>query len=309
MSHRNDLMWAEQGDDYTPATDLIFSLFAMTVLLLALFGAGDHVARVDCGRSIGISLGEAERLRSENRDLKSKLDTLSAQCPARAGVTKPPAALPVPAVAPSDWRQQLDEARAEAERYRQELAGIRAKIDYTQLELGTLSEKETGSFMNDSTNFSAAVRDRLVAMIGARARDIETLRVNQLVFELGTSAARGASEDGTDLDLMETMIWSEALMRAMRATPLPVGCLAVEPVGKLRSVYVAGLATAPGAGKSMNDFERMLKLKQLPPDVAGLIRAARFDDRHITVWARSNAAVNCDPDVLSAAIAVAARPR
>ncbi len=31
------------ADDYTPATDLVFSMLALTLLLLAIFGAGSHV--------------------------------------------------------------------------------------------------------------------------------------------------------------------------------------------------------------------------------------------------------------------------
>ncbi len=327
MARRSDRQWEEPGDDYTPATDLIFSIFAMTVLLLALFGAGDHVKLKNTGAMISIEKAKVDALEKENRRLKADADRHAKEFAASTktiddlrreiGVLRlrPPAPLPVPTkpqkpdkptVADlqarlADLQARLEETLNIAEEYRKRLEVLQAKIDFTQIRIGDVDEASVGPFMADESRFSTAVRDRLLDAVAARADDIATVRGNRLLFEISTSPTLGVAADGTDRDMMEAMIWGEALMRAMRPTALPVGCLAVLPTGKLHSTHLHGLAIRPGAGKAVDDFERLLRLKQLPMPIRSEIEATRGLDRHITVWAQSVAGETCDPSVLAAA--------
>lgn len=268
MARRSDHLWADSGDDYTPATDLVFSMFAMTVLLLTMFGAGDHIKTVESLDTIKVDRKEINDLRTDIGFLRDENRTLKAQ------VEK--SRLPGPA--PS------------------------GRVD-TLIKMGTVKEAEVGPFMADDVQFSPAVRDRLLALIAQHAGEIAVLQANRLIFEIATSAIHGANEDGVDIDMMETMNWAEALMRAMRRSPLPVGCLAVLPTGKLHSAHLRALTTAPGAGKALDDFESLLKLKRIPASIARELNLAKSEDRHITIWAQRIALGNCDSKVLGASVA------
>lgn len=300
MARRTDHLWEEPGDDYTPATDLIFSMFAMTVLLLALFGAGDHVKTVDSGTRITIEKEKVDALERDNRALSDRLARfVLAEDALREQQKK--AARTSPLDTPAKLLAERDEAIALADDYRRRLETLQGRIDFTQIRLGTLDETAAGPFMAAAAGFSPAVRDRLLALVAARAGDVATIRANRLVFEISTSAELGAAADGTDLDMKEAMNWGEALMRAMRPTALPVGCLAVLPSGKLHSAHLHELADRPGGGKAVDDFERLLGLKRVPEPIRRRIEAARGGDRSITVWAQSVPSESCDPSVLAAA--------
>lgn len=299
MGRRTDHLWEEAGDDYTPATDLIFSMFAMTVLLLALFGAGDHVKTVDSGTRITIEKDKVDALERDNRALSDRLARLVLDEEALREKLKKSA--PPAAASPARLLAERDEAIALAEDYRRRLETLQGRIDFTQIRLGGLDETAAGPFMADGATFSPAVRDRLLSLVAARAGDVAAIRANRLVFEISTSAELGAAGDGTDLDMMEAMNWGEALMRAMRPTALPVGCLAVLPSGKLHSAHLHELADRPGGGKAVDDFERLLGLKRVPEPIRRRIEAARDGDRSITIWAQSVPSESCDPSVLAAA--------
>lgn len=261
MGRRRDLQSEDGGDDYTPATDLVFSMFAMVVLLLAVVGAGGQVARFTV-----------------------------------------PGAPPREPPAPADMLGDADAVTAP----RRPLPDTPGRTD--QLRLGSVTEAEVGPFMVDGTRFSPRALERVEAVIASSADAIAAAQATRLVIDVSTSASRGAASDGTDMDMMETMIWAEALMRALRATPLPVGCVSVMPSGKLKSAYLRRLSTGPGAGKALDDFERMLGLKQLPQPIAQVIARGRADDRHLTLWAQRGNYDDCDAETLATAVR-ALRPK
>ncbi|MBI5131255.1 MAG: hypothetical protein HZA66_17595 [Rhodopseudomonas palustris] len=258
MARRTDHLWADSGDDYTPATDLVFSMFAMTVLLLAMFGAGDHVKTMENVNTIKVDARLIEELRRE-------IDAIAGENRA--------------------LKQQGGPQRLDA-----------------QIRLGVLTEAEVGPFMSDELHFSPKVRQRLLAMVSRRAGDIEKMRANLLLFEIGTSAALGASSEGVDLAMMETMNWAEALMRSLRSSALPVGCVGVVPTGKLHAAHLRALTTVRGAGKSLDDFENLLRLKPVPPLITRELESTRAEDRRIAIWAVRVPLGDCDSNVLSASL-------
>uniref|UniRef100_Q07JG2 Uncharacterized protein n=1 Tax=Rhodopseudomonas palustris (strain BisA53) TaxID=316055 RepID=Q07JG2_RHOP5 len=268
MARRSDHLWADSGDDYTPATDLVFSMFAMTVLLLAMFGASDHIRTIESIDTIKVDRKQIEGLRTDVSALKAENLDLKLQ---------------------NEKRQPLP-------------AAPQPRLD-TQIKIGNVTEADVGPFMADDVQFSPAVKDRILALIGQRAGDIATLQANRLIFEIATSALHGATEDGVDLDMTETMNWGEALMRTMRKSPLPVGCLAVLPIGKLHAAHLRALTTAPGAGKALDDFESLLTLKRVPISIARELNLAKSEDRRITIWAQRVALGNCDFNVLVSSVA------
>ena len=306
MARRNDHLHTETGDDYTPATALVFSMFAMTVLLLALFGAGDHVkTNANTGKVLVVlheleqTLAQNETLRAEKAALDKEIATLRSRL-AELEKVKPGSGNDTTI---RDLRARLTEALELSEDYRRRLEAIQKRIDFAQIRVGEVDEATVGPFLVGGSTFAPQIRDRLLGTVAARADQIAALRANRLVFEISTSASRGAGADGTDLDLMESMSWGEALIRAMRPTPLPVGCLAILPTGKLHSTLLHELAVRPGAGKAIDDFEKLLGLKPVPQAIAAQLDRVRRTDRHITVWAQSVATDSCDPAVLAAAVA------
>lgn len=264
MARRQDPFRSDAGDDYTPATDLVFSLFAMTVLLLALFGASGQLDRQEVRGEVEEARDTVRKLEASNRDLQIRLS-----------------AVPAPRVFP----------RAEA-----------PPAQPAQFRIATVSEAEVGPFMQDDTRFSPATLERLEWLIGREASMITGAGASRLLFEFSTSASRGAADDGTDMDMVETMNWAEAFLRAMRRSPLPVGCLAVMPLGKMRSAHLTSLVTQEGAGKALDDFDELLRLNQMPAAIAREIGQARANDRRITVWAQRLDYEGCAPSVLSAAV-------
>ena len=329
MARRTDRHWEEPGDDYTPATDLIFSMFAMTVLLLALFGAGNHVQQqgnIEVNKTLYDKLKEeneiftkrVEEQKAKILQLEKMLADKAAPRPEPKPEPKPVPTKPDPTKPPShvddatrqqltDAKAQLAEALALIEDYRKRLGQLEAKIDYAQLRVGEIREDMVGSFMATESDLAPALRDRLVTTIAGRAGDLTAIHANRLVFEIHTSAWRGVDEDGSDKDMMDTMFWGEALMRAMRTTPLPVGCLAVMPMGKLHSAHLHDMLTRPGAGKAITDFEKMLPQQNATPYVRQQNDIARALDRRIVIWAQSTPSGDCDPAILATATAALAK--
>ena len=329
MARRTDRHWEEPGDDYTPATDLIFSMFAMTVLLLALFGAGNHVQQqgmIEVNKTLYDKLKEENEIFTKRvEEQKAKILQLEKMLADKAAPRPEPKPEPKPAPTKPDsnkpsnhaedaTRQQLTDAKAQLAEalalivdYRKRLGQLEAKIDYAQLRVGEIREDMVGSFMETDSELAPALRDRLVATIAGRASDLGAIRANRLVFEIHTSAWRGVDVDGSDKDMMDTMFWGEALMRAMRTTSLPVGCLAVMPMGKLHSAHLHDMLTRPGAGKAITDFEKMLPQQNATPYVRQQNDIARALDRRIVIWAQSTPSGDCDPAILATATAALAK--
>lgn len=305
---RRRAMDREQLDDYTPATDLVFSMFAMTVLLLAIFGAGDHVKENAQQGQVMVFQAQLDRMAQERRALEAQV---AAQAAGPAPIPSPGRA-PTGALAPSPpddsaarllaLQDDLAQARIRAQEAEARLRR-RADLEMAQARLGEVSEGADGPFMlPQQAAFSPASLARLLAILHAGRSQMEAIRANRILFELSTAAQRGRADDGTDLDLMETMVWAEALVRALRPTGLPPGCLAVLPVGKLRSSFLNRLAAGPKGAEAVSDFEDLLRLRRVPPAVRQEIEAARPWDRRITVWAQAVPGDICEPGSLSEAL-------
>lgn len=295
----------EQLDDYTPATDLVFSMFAMTVLLLAIFGAGDHVKENAQQGRVMVFQAQLDRMKEERGALEAKI-AAQAEAP-----ISPQAALEPDARRPAEplaserlaaLEHDLIAARARAQEAEARLRR-RADLEVAQARLGEVSEGADGPFMLSGQGaFSPAVLARLLAILRAGRAQVEAIQANRILFELSTAAQRGPAEDGTDLDLMETMVWAEALVRALRPSGLPPGCLAVLPAGKLRSSFLNRLAAGRDGAGAVADFEDLLRLKKLPPPVRREIEAARPSDRRIMVWAQAVSGDACEAGILSEAL-------
>lgn len=295
----------EQLDDYTPATDLVFSMFAMTVLLLAIFGAGDHVKENAQQGRVLVFQAQLDRMEQERGALEATIAAQAVAPVAPQAAVLPDVRRPTGPLASerlATLEQDLIEARARAQDAEARLRR-RADLEVAQARLGAVSEGADGPFMRPGQGaFSPVVLARLLAILRAGRAQMEAIQANRILFELSTAAQRGRAEDGTDLDLMETMVWAEALVRALRPSGLPPGCLAVLPAGKLRSSFLNRLAAGREGAGAVTDFEDLLRLQKLPPPVRGEIEAARLSDRRITVWAQAVPGDLCAPDVLGAAL-------
>lgn len=314
---RRRAMDREQLDDYTPATDLVFSMFAMTVLLLAIFGAGDHVKENAQQGQVLVFQAQLDRMAQDRQALEARL-AAQASGPAPSPSPIPPpdelqASDPRPAIGPATapddgaarlaaLQDDLAQARARALEAEARLRR-RADLEMAQARLGEVSEGADGPFMlPQQAAFAPASLARLIGILRAGRGQVEAIRANRLLFELSTAAQRGRADDGTDLDLMETMVWAEALVRALRPTGLPPGCLAVLPAGKLRSSFLNRLAAGPKGAEAVSDFEDLLRLQRVPPAVRQEIEAARPWDRRITVWAQAVPGDICAPGSLLEAL-------
>ncbi|MGR7997350.1 hypothetical protein [Xanthobacter sp. ZOL 2024] len=268
---------AEPADDYTPATDLVFSLFAMSVLLLAIFGAGSHVRDAEARQVVATTALDLDYTKAQYEQLRAERDALRQELAERPPT--PPAA-PLPA-APPAAAVTVDRA-------------ARPQV------VVTLTQERAGAFLAADGRMAASVmreiRDRLKGA-SAQARQ---LGANEVVFEVSASLDPRSAEPLADA-MARSMGWGEGLLDAFAATPLPVACVLMEPVGGRRAAPLARFAYEADGGRKIDDI------------VAGAVAAAaekralrmegvRPQDDMIRVILRRNDESRCDPRVLAAAL-------
>lgn len=282
---------SSSGEDYGPVTDLVFSMFAVSVLLIGILGTDGQVKQQELDKLVGM-----EGVRKELQPM----------------LNAPASNAMVPLSVADSLAAERDAARHEAERQRRaadeaaertadltaELGKLRSLAAF-RLDLGTLAIHIDSAAMSGGP-IEPAFFESIRILVAAHAGDIRTVGANRLTFEINVAAHLGeASRDG-DRDYLSSLSIALALDEAFRRTPLPFNCLAAVPLGKSRSSAVAALAAGDRPGESLDRFDA-LGAADLPATAAKLRELAPEDSR-LRVVAETVTADSCDPGRLADAI-------
>lgn len=273
---------ATPNEDYGPVTDLVFSMFAVSVLLIGILGTDGQVKQAALDRLIGSTAGQ--------RDLSPLLVAPSATVPAAIAET---------------LTTERDAARLEAQAAQARAADLEADLRRLRsaagfrLELGTLPIPLDSAALSGGP-LEAAFVERLRVLVAAHADGIRSVEANRLSFEINVAAHLGEASSDGDRDYLGSLSMALALDEALRRSPLPFNCLAAIPLGKSRSSAVAPLAVGPEPGRSLDRFdaaggsdlsETTARLRELAPE-----------DSRLRVVAETVASESCDPTGLADAI-------
>lgn len=252
------------ADDYTPATDLVFSMLALTLLLLAIFGAGSHVtegaSRVALEhRKSEVDLLETDRgrLAEQTAELAAELERAKAQI-RELEATLALRPLPKPG-SPDASRDRLARdlqvlERQYAEKTRQyetimdELKEAQ-RLARAEVRLPPISAESFGSLLDSDGRIAPAVVAEVARGLASIRDQVSERRLNEVVVTIETGHVPGrSSPSGPDDESFETFLVGAALLRGLWATPLPPACVAMEPLGRVRSSGLVDRLVMPGAG-------------------------------------------------------------
>ncbi|RFC64272.1 hypothetical protein DYI37_08000 [Fulvimarina endophytica] len=201
-----------EGDDFNPIVDLVLSILAVSILLLALVG-----------RDGAMRIGELE---------------------ARIGAVRPPeAGIPVPPPAPG--RSSADPANPALDA-EEPAEAILARTRYHRAVLGTSPPRSADGFLA-----AGRIEDEVIPEIRTvLGRDLaggesllEAMQANGLVIEVDTAARpRQTLSDAW----RESVAVAERLRAGLTASPLPLACIAIVPFGPERSSLVSALSRRGG---------------------------------------------------------------
>ncbi|GGF75247.1 hypothetical protein GCM10007301_38910 [Azorhizobium oxalatiphilum] len=261
-----DRMEQYDGDDYTPATDLVFSLFAMTVLLLAIFGAGSHVKDQNVNGLITLTREDlvatreqSETLQAENAALRARVE----QAEARAT-----AVVPAGAQAPKTL------VVAEFTRLRRDMS---------------------------KDGFTPAFIAQVKASLRGAAAEAGRRQANEITIEI---SARLALDEPEALDeaMIDSLTWSGWLRTALAQTALPAGCILVQPMGGWRAMQIGRIAyEADGAQKIRAIVDGGPEAKKYRTGPSPASSALEEDDR-LRIMLRRDETSRCDAAALTKAL-------
>ena len=308
---------ATVADDYTPATDLVFSMLALTLLLLAIFGAGSHVTenrldsivegnKVEIGNLIEEKNRQADEIASHRRSLDEKAEQirrLEAELALRppqapgggaANLEKLMRALKV-------LEQQYAEKTKQYEAIMDELKEAQ-RLAQPEVRLPPISAETFGAFLGSEHQIAPAVLTEVVRGLKSVREQVSDRRLNEVVLQIETGHVPGRSTpNGPDDESLDTFEIGSALQRGLWATPLPPACVSIQPLGRLRASGLVDRMTTPGSGPLM---ERLVaKGGALDGDaLKQRMELLAVKDRRILVAVRRVDRSPCTPEALRKAL-------
>ena len=291
------------ADDYTPATDLVFSMLALTLLLLAIFGAGSHVTENRSRETIGDLTGDKVDLAAALDRANSRIGALEAQVAA----TPPPAPGSVEFRLAQTMRdrdvlqRQYDDKTRQYETVMDDLARTRA-LAKGEIRLSPITAEAVGDFFGPDDRITRPVVDAVIRGLKATRADVVERRSNEIAIQVETGNMTGkATPKGPDDEMVETFSIGAALQRELWATPLPPACVVVEPIGRIRASGLVERLAAPGAGALIEAFVgsgRSLDGAELQARLRPLLQK----DKRIFIVVRRAEKSPCSSEALSEAI-------
>lgn len=291
----------DAGDDYNPVTDLVFTLFAVAILLLAVVGSTGAVRE----QSQAEQLAEKDRIISALRRRLGQAPLPAAALPAAPLPKAPEPARPEEVAEVPDrsadvatLEEALRLATVDVERLRR-AAGRR-------VELARLTPDRASGFLIGQSLDEEIALDLLLSL-GGNLDAITAIEANRITFEVDVAprlAARGANagEGADDAEYEQSVAVARALMRRLRATPIPFTCFSATPFGKNRASSLAPLGQTERPGGAIEDFENLPDGPgTLTKSRAALDAAAAFDNR-IVVIAEHVVTAPCEADRLATGI-------
>lgn len=298
------------ADDYTPATDLVFSMLALTLLLLAIFGAGSHVTEGKSEVTFEKQRTRIAELDHESRDLavvnaglKSELEKLKNELALR------PAAKPAAPDAPREkllrdlqvLERQYAEKTKQYETIMDELKEAQ-RLAQPEIRLPPITADTFGSFLAPDGRISQPVLTEVVRGLRSVREQVSERRLNEIVLSIETGHVPGKSTpSGPDDESFETFLVGSALVRGLWTTSLPPACIAIQPLGRVRGSGLVDRLAAPGTGPLME----ALVTKGGAMDGAGLKQRMELlaeKDRRIFVAVRRVEKSPCSSEALLGAL-------
>lgn len=322
------------SDDYTPATDLVFSMLAMMILLLALAGADGHVSADKYGAMIRRLTGQIQTASSDADGLRQQLAARDQKIAALAreladrireieaskGPKKPAPPVVGKQQTPSDAlladlqlkisqlernlqlaQQQFQSKSDQNQQLMQDLDRL-GRLSKPEISLPVLDGTTYGAFVGSDGRISPAILHAIITGLRSRRADIALRQSNEIVVAVDQGFLPGAAaETGPDEEMLTTFAIGAELMRALWTTPLPPACIVIEPMGKVRASGLADKTILPGSGELMNRLAKDgQSLSGLPS--TGTLEALRPQDQRISVTLRRSEQSTCTTDNLVAAI-------
>lgn len=291
------LFEAGAGDDYTPATDLVFSMLALTLLLLAIFGAGSHVTESRSLSTIGDLAGDKATLVAELDAARKTIAELEA-----AGPPSTQSATIVRLKRDIDVLQRQYETKTrQYEEIMDELARVQ-KLAKADLRLPPITRDTHGAFLGADDRISASVLETVRRGLRAQKGAVLGARFNEVTISVETGMVPDRSTpEGPDDETFETFKVAVALQQGLWTTPLPPACVVIEPIGKARASGLVDRLTQPDAGPLMEALVRGSGA------LAGQITQSRLGavanrDRRIFVSLRRTESGPCTSEALETAL-------
>lgn len=264
----------EPADDYTPATDLVFSLFAMAVLLLAIFGAGSHVRDSEARQIVATTALDLDYTKAQYEKLQAERDALRQQL-----ASHPPPA----SASPQQLRAPPAPAKPDS--------GPRTQV------VAVLTQAGAGAFMTEDGRMAQPLLGEIRGRLKGASAQARQLGANEVLFEVSASINPRSPKPLADA-MLQSMEWGEGLLEAFASTSLPLACVLIEPMGGRRAAPFAGFAYETDGGRKVGDIVAGLKAAVAEKGALRL-ESARGQDDMIRLILRRNDESRCDPQVLA----------
>lgn len=258
------------ADDYTPATDLVFSMLALTLLLLAIFGAGSHVTEgtsrvalehrqseigaLEVGRDALVK--EKDGLAAKLVKAEDRIHLLEADLARRA----PPKGEPTDVVREKLMRalgvaeQQYAEKTRQYEAIMDELKAAQ-RLNHAEVRLPPLDAETWGTFVGSDDHVSPALLAEVVRGLKSIRGQVSEFQLNEVVLSIETGFVPGRGTAAIpDEESLETLLVGSALQRELWRTSLPPACVVVQPLGSVRASGLVDRMVMPGAGPLMESL-------------------------------------------------------
>lgn len=302
----------EEADDFGPGVDLGVSLFAVAILLLAIFGVGSTLGML---RSYAPSppVDGVEPLAPD--DAAARIVALSAQVEDLARRLQAAENRPrEPQAAPGEDERatrlvivesENRELRALARRQRDALSQARESLDPARrpapLLIADFAEADMGPLFAGAGRAGAGMAPtaELMRRLGERAALVaataERSPANVLEFAAYSALDRGLDDEGADGGLALASSWLVGLEAALRRRGLAPGCLSFRPVGRAQALVLAGVLSGNDVADDLLAIDRALAQPETRSRLGPILDMLAPFDRRLTVHAVVRDDASCEP--------------
>lgn len=316
-----------ESDDYGPMTDLVFSLFAVALLVLAIVGTDGKAKRATLDALLVAATAEAESARRErdeaqrqaalfaaresgpvvspsNEELKALTDEIAELTAAArrdaAGRADEQRRLAEATAEARRMRQEKDSVEAEAERLRQAASAERAAVAAPPVGPETIGKirpsSPAGFLQGDGLDPELVPEIRL--LLGEAQGIIAEIGANRIDIEIDVAPVLNGSPNAVDDGFDESTEIARRLSRILRRTPLPFVCTAPLPFGATRASTLAGLGWDTEAGKRLDAIEPIGTSTRPNNRTRQAFDGERLADTRITLVANTIPTSVCDTSAL-----------
>ncbi len=245
-------------------------MLALTLLLLAIFGAGSHVTQgtsrlalehrqtqidvLEVGRDA--LANERDELADKLLRAKERIGQLEAELARRA----PSRAEPADAARDKLTRalgvveQQYAAKTRQYEAIMDELKAAQ-KLNHAEVRLPPLDAETWGTFVGSDDRVSPTVLREVLRSLKSVRDQVSEFQLNEVVLSIETGFVPGRGTAAIpDEESLETLLVGSALQRELWRTPLPPACVVVQPLGSIRASGLVDRMVMSGAGPLMESL-------------------------------------------------------